>query len=72
MKCELMSVMVTPQGGFERQQGFVVVRCVSHDWQFEGPVCATQLCPIGRIEEARDRALLAITERAEAIESSEK
>jgi hypothetical protein len=35
--------------------GKAVTQCITHDWTFEGP--AKPSCPIGRIEEAADKAV---------------
>ena len=39
-----------------------VHKCTTHDWVVEYPVSPGYLCPIGRIEEARDKAIAAIEE----------
>jgi hypothetical protein len=39
-----------------------ITRCETHDWTFDGP--ASLMCPIGRIEDAADKAIAKIREAA--------
>jgi hypothetical protein len=52
--CRLTSLMAPANG----TRG--PARCETHDWTFDGP--AAPQCPIGRIEEAADRAIARIRE----------
>jgi hypothetical protein len=38
------------------------LRCETHDWSFGGAIPAMEQCPIGRIEEAADKAIARIRE----------
>jgi hypothetical protein len=56
MACRLSSFMVAEGAPYYANgPAKAVTRCETHDWQFNGP--ATGLCPIGRIDEAADRAI---------------
>jgi hypothetical protein len=56
MACRL-SLFMAPDGPpfYANAPAKTVTRCETHDWQFNGP--ATGLCPIGRIDEAADKAI---------------
>lgn len=55
-KCKLLNFMV-PEGPPYYASGAsrAVTRCETHNWTFEGP--PTELCPIGRIEQATEQAI---------------
>lgn len=56
MKCVLHSFMVPDGPPYYANGGaHAVTRCETHDWTFEG--AASLRCPIGRIEEAADKAI---------------
>lgn len=59
-KC-MLQYYVTHLNSWESSEA--ACRCMTHDWDF-GPVSmsATDLCPIGRIEEARDAAIARIAQ----------
>ena len=65
MKCELMSYVV-PEGPpfYAFGPTKAVTRCTAHDWIFDGT--AQLQCPIGRIEDAADKAITKIREAQHA------
>ena len=65
MRCEIVSYHVSTGANSQSEAAH---HCVTHDWTILIPVEEGHQCPIGRIEQARDSALLAIAERADAIE----
>lgn len=59
MKCKLRTFMVSGSPlYFVNGTAHSVTRCETHDWTFEGPPLLQ--CPIGRIEEAADKAIAKI------------
>ena len=54
MRCEIV-----PYAGKD-QSTFPIFRCTTHDWTILHAIEPGYACPIGRIEQARDDALLAI------------
>jgi hypothetical protein len=55
MKCKIISYMVPegpPNAGTK-----AVCKCASHEWIFEGPFSPEMMCPIGRIEDATEKAI---------------
>ena len=59
MNCKIISTAYTVDGtafGAAR----LTYQCLTHGFSFDGP--ATLICPIGRIEDATDKALQAIND----------
>jgi hypothetical protein len=65
MKCKIVSWLM-PEGPPYYANGPVrtISRCETHEWSFEGP--AQEICPLGRIDEATDRAIERIKKETEA------
>lgn len=57
MKCDVISYMVLDVNA-SFGMGKAVTQCKTHNWLFDGP--ATELCPIGRIEQATEEAIARI------------
>lgn len=69
MTCNIVSTAISEPGGYFRGGTQVGHICISHNWDFHTtPVYEGELCPIGRIEQARDDAIAAI----EAIARKER
>jgi hypothetical protein len=59
MKCVIESFMVPDMRYFNQGSAPAISHsvCRTHNWQCDGPVHDQYMCPIGRIEEARDNAI---------------
>jgi hypothetical protein len=65
MICVIVSTVTTEPGGYSRGVAHAVNVCTTHNWHLgSGPTSEGFLCPIGRIEEARDLAIAAIQQEA--------
>jgi hypothetical protein len=60
MKCRLNSFMMPDGPPYYASGGGAkaITRCEMHNWTFDGPV--SELCPIGRIEQATEDAIARI------------
>jgi hypothetical protein len=56
--CKLRVYMASGPSYFVNGTAHAITRCETHDWTFEGP--ASELCPIGRIEQATEQAIAKI------------
>ena len=56
MKCRIISYMV-PEGPpyYANGQVRAVSKCETHGWTFDGP--CTEMCPLGRIDDATEKAI---------------
>lgn len=57
-RCTLHSWMVPEFPDRATSTAKAITRCETHDWTFDGP--PSLMCPIGRIEEAADKAIAKI------------
>jgi hypothetical protein len=57
MKCQFMTSQISTEPfGAARAH----TMCITHNWPLEYPASTETLCPIGRIEQARDQAIALI------------
>ena len=65
MKCQFMSYALSTEPFGEAKAR---TQCMTHNWPMEYPISTETMCPIGRIEEARDQALVSIAAALAATE----